>query len=429
MTVHKGTCVGQMELTDGANLNSPSSIAAAQSTEDQPTEEQCQILWDMVEQPQCGSRLTAQQKEQLFQLLLAYADVFATSSTDYGRTSVLQHNICTGNQPPIRQRARRLPPHRREEVRELIQQMQRRGVIRPSNSPWASPIVLVPKRDGSNRFCVDFRKLNAVTRRDAYPLPRVDDTLATMSGSKWFSTLDLISGYWQVEVAPEDQEKTAFCTTEGLFEFTVMPFGLCNAPATFQRLMDLVLCGLQWSECLVYLDDVIVLGRTFQEHLDSLQSVFQRLRESGLKLKPAKCHFCQEQVTYLGHIISAEGIATDPEKTKQVAQWPVPTTQREVQQFLGLANYYRRFVRGYATIAKPLHKLTEKTAEFRWTKECEEAFEDLHHRLTSTPILAHLDYSKPFILDTNASNTGIGAVLSQEGVMERSMSLPLPAVS
>ena len=236
-----------------------------------------------------------------------------------------------------------------------------------------------------------------------------------MAGSKWFSTLDLISGYWQVEMSPEDQEKTAFCTPEGLFEFTVMPFGLCNAPATFQRLMDLVLSGLQWTECLVYLDDVIILGRDFEDHLRSLKLVFQRLRESGLKLKPAKCSLFQEKVSYLGHVISADGLATDPDKSNQVAWWPVPTSAKEVQKFLGLANYYRRFVKGFASIAKPLHKLTEKNSVFKWTEECQEAFIELRHRLTSTPALAHPDFSKPFTLDTDASNTGIGAVLSQEG--------------
>ena len=157
-------------------------------------------------------------------------------------------------------------------------EMQQKDVIEPSSSPWASPIVLVKKRDGSTRFCVDYRKLNKVTRKDAYPLPRIDDTLNTLAGAQWFSTLDLVSGYWQVEVDPNDRPKTAFCTTEGLFQFKVMPFGLCNAPATFQRLMDLVLAGLQWSHCLVYLDDVIVIGRSFTEHLQNLQAVFKRLR-------------------------------------------------------------------------------------------------------------------------------------------------------
>ena len=282
--------------------------------------------------------VTEDQKKRAYLLVSAYADIFAASPTDYGHTNRLLHNINTGDHPPIRQQARRLPPYKKEEIRTLLHQMQENGIIRQSNSPWASPVVLVQKKDGTKRFCVDYRKLNSITRRDAYPLPRIDDTLSTMAGSKWFSTLDLISGYWQVEMSPEDQEKTAFCTPEGLFEFTVMPFGLCNAPATFQRLMDLVLSGLQWTECLVYLDDVIILGRNFEDHFRSLKLVFQRLRESGLKLKPAKCSLFQEKVSYLGHVISADGIATDPDKSNQVAQWPVPTSAKEVQKLLGLAS-------------------------------------------------------------------------------------------
>ena len=265
------------------------------------------------------------------------------------------------------------------EVKDLLADMEKKDVIRPSNSPWASPIVLVRKRDGSHRFCVDYRKLNAVTRKDAYPLPRIDDTLDTLSGACWFSTLDMVSGYWQVEVGEKDREKTAFCTPYGLYEFNVLPFGLCNGPATFQRLMDLVLSGLQMSQCLVYIDDVIVVGRTFDEHLCNLREVFGRVRGAGLKLKPSKCAFLQERVYYLGHEVSRKGVATDPTKINQVAHWPVPQSVKDVQKFLGLASYYRRFVRNFASIAKPLHRLTEKTATFEWTVECQAAFAELRH--------------------------------------------------
>ena len=225
--------------------------------------------------------------------------------------------------------------------------------------------------------------------------------------------MDLISGYWQVEVHPEDRGKTAFCTPEGLFEFKVMPFGLCNAPATFQRLMNSVLSGLPWNSCLVYLDDIIVTGSTFSAHLDNLSKVFHRIREAGLKLQPSKCAFCKPEVSFLGHIVSPKGITTDPSKTDKVASWPTPTSKRDVQQFLGLANYYHRFIKDFASIARPLHRLTEKTATFKWTTECEAAFSDLKDKLTTAPVLEHPRYDKEFIIDTDASATGIGAVLSQ----------------
>ena len=205
--------------------------------------------------------LSEAETKEFYHLLLDYSDIFAINDSDIGRTNALKHNITTGESKPIRQPARRLPPHQRDKVNKLLQDMQEKDVIQPSSSAWASPIVLVQKKDGSARFCVDYRKLNAVTIKDAYPLPRIDDTLDTLAGSKWFSTLDLLSGYWQVEMSQRDSHKTAFCTPQGLFEFKVMPFGLCNAPATFQRLMDLVLAGLQWSRCLVYLDDVIFFGK------------------------------------------------------------------------------------------------------------------------------------------------------------------------
>ena len=212
---------------------------------------------------QSCQNLSPVEKEQLYQLLIAYSDIFGMQQSDLGRTDCIRHKIDTGNAAPIRQRTRGLAPHQHQEAKKLVEEMLRKDVIQPSSSPWAAPIVLVRKKDGSRRFCVDYSKINAITWKDANPIPQVDDALDTLSGSQWFTTLDMISGYWQVEMDPGDGEKTAFCTQEGLFEFKVMPFGLCNGPATFQCLMDAVLAGLQWKTCLVYLDDVVIPGSDF----------------------------------------------------------------------------------------------------------------------------------------------------------------------
>ena len=409
VTLNKGKEIATMEIVQDVQVL---GAGKKKRQEQDLPRVNAEVLWEMVERS--GAHLSEREQEQLFQLLVEYSDIFASSSMDLGHTDKLQHPINTGDARPIRQRIRRLPPHRREEVSKLLDDMLKKDIIQPSDSPWASPIVLVTKKNGSTRFCVDYRKLNAATRKDAYPLPRIDDTLDTLGNSKWFSTLDLISGYWQVQVDPRDREKTAFSTPDGHFEFKVLPFGLCNAPATFQRLMDLVLSGLQWSRCLVYLDDVIIVGKDFAEHLQNLQAVFRRLQSAGLKLQPAKCAFLRKEVNYLGHVVSENGVSTDPSKTDKVAKWPVPNSAKDVKRFLGFASYYRRFIRNFATIAKPLHRLTERTAEFRWTAQCQDAFEELRRRLISAPVLAFPDFSRKFVLDTDASDSGIGAVLAQE---------------
>ena len=404
VTLYKNSTLAKAELIDHTAI-----CSALGENEELPTAEtlEKEIMLSFPDD------ITETQKEQFLALLSHYSEIIANGPDDLGHTTVMQHHIDTGNASPIRQQARRIPLPRRETVRKLLDEMLKKDIISPSKSPWASPIVLVTKKDGSIRFCIDYRKVNSVTHKDAYPLPRVDDTLDTLVGSVWFSTIDLKSGYWQVEVSPEHREKTAFCTQEGLFEFNVMPFGLCNAPATFQRLMDCVLAGLQWTNCLVYIDDIIIMGRSFDDHLHNLQQVFDRLKLAGLKLHPDKCQFLQHQVHFLGHIVSAKGVAPDPSKTAKVKEWPTPTSAQETQRFLGLANYYRRFIKDFATIAKPLHQATEKHRSFTWTDQCTEAFSKLKQFLTSAPILALPDWSKPFIVDTDASDTGIGAVLSQ----------------
>ncbi|GFU59508.1 retrovirus-related Pol polyprotein from transposon 17.6 [Trichonephila clavipes] len=349
--------------------------------------------------------------ERLFQ---EFEDVFSRNSSNIGHTTVTQHRIDTADHPQIKQHPRRLPFAKQEEVGTLLREMQENDIIEPSSSPWASPIVLIRKKDGSTRFCVDYRKLNDVTKKDSYPLPRIDDTLDTLSGHKWFSTLDLKSGYWHVEIHPEDREKTAFTSGQGLWQFKVMPFGLCNAPATFERLMETVLKGLTFEACLIYLDDVIIGGRTFEEHLQNIRKVLSKLRDANLKLNPSKCKFFQKEVNYLGHIISAEGVRTDPEKVSAVKNWKRPENLRELRSFLGLCTYYRKFVKGFSNIARPLHKLTECKQKFQWTKEYEDSFLQLKEALTSSPILIYPQPDKPFILDTDASNESVGAVLSQE---------------
>ena len=357
--------------------------------------------------------LQPDEKKQFETLLSKYQDVFAKSKDDLGCTNKVKHKINTGNANPIRQPPRRQPYGKREVERTEVEKMLKKGIIEPSNSPWSSPIVLVSKKDGSTRFCVDYRKLNDVTVKDAYPIPRVHDCLDALSESKWFSTMDLCSGFWQVQMDENDKAKTAFSTSQGLYHFTVMPFGLVNAPSTFERVMEDVLRGLQWVESLLYLDDIITPGKSVDQCLSRLGNVFERLRQARLKLKPSKCIFFQKSVAFLGHIVSEHGVQTDPEKVRTVKEWPVPGSSKEVRSFLGLASYYRRFVKGFADIARPLHKLCEKQTKFSWTKDCQEAFDCLKELLTSAPILAYPKLGSQFILDTDASDVGVGAVLSQ----------------
>ncbi|PIK33467.1 Retrovirus-related Pol polyprotein from transposon [Apostichopus japonicus] len=325
--VYGGTCIASLEETANLDVSFPETErqqqkVSAVSTKRCEQGEVPQHVTGLLEAE--DGYMNDEQRALLKELVTDYADVFARSSADLGYTTVAQHKIDTDNARPVKQPARRVPVQQREVERELLQQMLDAGVVEPSSSPWASPIVLVKKKNGSTRFCVDYRRLNTLTVKDSYPIPRIADSLDAMAGSRWFSTLDLASGYWQVGMAAEDRQKTAFITGNGLYQFRVMPFGLCNAPATFERLMDRVLSGLHWEACLVYLDDVIVYGATFSEAMDRLKTVFNRFRDAGLKLSPGKCQLFKQSVTYLGHIVSKDGVGTDPEKVKAVKEWPRP---------------------------------------------------------------------------------------------------------
>jgi len=294
---------------------------------------------------------------RLAELLVKWKSVFSLHDFDTGHTDVVTHEINLTDDRPIKIPHRRIPPHMYEEVKNHIQEMLNAGHIRASNSPWAAPIVLVRKKDNSLRFCVDYRSLNQKTIRDAFPLPRIEETLDALSGAKYFTSLDLRAGYWQVGVKEEHKERTAFTVGPlGFYEFQSMPFGLTNSPATFQKLMHRCLGDLH-QDCLVYLDDIIIFSSDLDEHFEKLERVFQRLNNYNLKLKPSKCMFLQESVKYLGHIVSREGIHTDPDKLNVVKTWPIPTTARHVQQFLGFVGFYRHFIKDFAKLAHPLNQL------------------------------------------------------------------------
>jgi len=276
-------------------------------------------------QTTCNGRASNQERQVMARLLCEYKDVFSSGDHDVGLTSAVCHEIpLAAGTTPTRQPTQRLGPAKEKEVSRQVQDLLDRDLIEPAHSAWSSPVVLVPKKDGSWRFCVDYRKLNSVTIQDAYPLPRIDESLDILAGSKCFSTLDLLSGYWQVPLSPDAQEKAAFITRDGLWKWKVLPFGLTSAPATFQRLMEQVLSGLHWKTLLVYLDDVNVISPDFPTHVDRLREVFKRLRGPGLKLKPSKYAFLQPEVKYLGHVVSRHGVATDPEKVRSMENWATP---------------------------------------------------------------------------------------------------------
>ena len=299
--------------------------------------------------------------------------------------------------------------------------MLKTKIIQTSASQWNAPLLVVPKKaDASGkpklRVVVDFRKLNDLTIGDSFPLPNITDILDQLGNAKYFTTLDLASGYHQIPMIEEDKPKTAFSTPYGHYEFNRMPFGLKNAPATFQRLMNSVLTGLQGLKCLVYLDDIVVYGASLEDHNRRLKEVLKRLRENNLKLQPDKCEFLRKEVIYLGHIISENGIQPDPSKLKAIKEFPTPKKVKDIQSFIGLAGYYRKFIEDFSKIAKPLTKLTKKTEKFEWTSEQQNAFDILKEKLTTAPVLKYPDFTQEFIVTTDAPDYAIGAVLSQGSV-------------
>lgn len=353
------------------------------------------------------------ERQALVGLLKEYKDRFAWDTTQIGRTNVCELGIDLVDDTPIHQPPYRVSHKEREVIRSQVTEMLDRGVIQPSKSAYASPVVLVKKKDGDWRFCVDYRQLNERLISNVYPLPLIEDILTYLNGCKWFTTLDMNSGYWQIPIKVQDRHCTAFITPDGLWEFTVTPFGLKTSPAVFQSCMDQVLAGLKWGSCLVYLDDVLVMAPEFDTMLDRLRQVLERLRAAAMTLNPRKCSFGYGEVKVLGHQVNEHGVSPDPSKIRDVQNFRTPRRVRDVRSFIGLCNYYRKFIQDFSKLAHPLTKLTRKDTKFEWGPSQEEAFQTLKDKLTSSPVLKHFDPTLPVEVHTDASDIGVGAVLVQ----------------
>ena len=364
-----------------------------------------------------------EQAEKARSLLKEYHDIFSLEKRDMGHTNATKHKIVLKDPdtPPFKEHFRRILPPQLDEVREHLKLMLDAGVIRPSNSQWCNAVVLVRKKDGLLRFCIDFRKLNSLTVKDSHPLPCICDTLESLAGAAHYSTFDMNSGFWQVPMDEESKQYTAFTLgSMGLYECESMPFGLCNAPPTFQRLMQNCLGKLNFTYCLIYPDDVIVFSDTPEEHLWRMHVVFDRLREHGLKLKPSKCEVFKSKINYLAHHVSQKCVLPSKKNLESIAQCPLPDTYTKVKSFVGLVGHYRHFIKGFAKIAAPLYDLTsgdnkdKKSEHVNLSPEAHEAFNRLKAACLQAPILSFPDFNKPFLLETDASRRGLGAVLSQK---------------
>lgn len=364
-----------------------------------------------------GHLVDSNQRMSVYLLLHQYHSLFDNDCTQ-GIACPPQRAIHTGSHAPLADHPRRTSFHNRQIIADEVQRLLHDNIISPSNSPWASPVVIVKKSDGSPRFCVDYRRLNSITRKDVYPIPRIDDLLDRLHGSCIFSKLDLRSGYFQVPLAPCERPKTAFLTPDGLWQFNRLPQGLKNSPAVFQRLMNQTIGSLRWDVCLAYLDDLVVYSPSFDQHLLDVQRVCHVLHSANFKLNSDKCAFFRSEISFLGHKINAEGCSPTDDNTRSITQFPVPTSSKAAHSFLQMIGFYRKYIPRFAHISAPLNKFTRKGFPFVWTDVEQSAFDQLKQSLTSPAILVLPDPTKPYVVRTDASRVGVGGVLLQEQLLD-----------
>lgn len=358
-------------------------------------------------------------QQELANIIIEKFKQISTDTKPLGKTHLAEHHIDTGDHSPIRQRCYRLSPEKQKALKNEVDEMLKLDVIEPCESPWLSPVIITPKKDGTWRFCVDSRKLNSITRKDAYKLPLISDILDNLKNCKYLSSIDIAKAFWEIPLNKDDRPKTAFHVPgRGMYQFKVMPFGLTNAPATQQRFLDNLLCDLMLDNTIFcYLDDIVIATSTFEQHVELLTKLITKLTQANITVNFSKCSFFRNELKYLGYIVNQDGLQTDPSKVQAILNIKTPTSAKDVKKFLGTASWYRRFIPNLSTLTAPLTKLTstkKNAPSFKWSPEADKAFISIKQALVSTPILACPDFTKPFAVHCDASAYGIGAMLTQE---------------
>lgn len=422
VSLPKGTPVATVTLLAEENISRPINQPDTNNTDmnaidalDDETKTNYRKLADELNFDLSQTDLTSEQKDDLLIFLGKNRKVFAKDLSELGRTSIYHHKIHTGDNPPVKRRFYRTTPATKRELDKKLDEMLKHDIIEPTLSPYASPCILVKKPNGDWRVAIDYRELNKTIQPINYAVARLDDIFDSLaeSKSKIFSSLDLASSFWQIPLHADSKHKTAFTTYRGNYQFNVTPMGLSHSTHTYNLVMNKILHKLNWLCALTYIDDILVYSQNYTQHLQHLQLIFDRLREHNLTLKPSKCKFALKEVCFLGHVITKDGVKVNPDKMSAVMEFPTPTTQKHVRQILGLGNFYRKFIYKYSELVHPLNNLLRKDVPFQWTEECDKAFKTLKEKLVSAPILVYPDFTKPFILYTDASNFAISYILGQ----------------